>query len=560
MSIGKQFLSGFGAILSIILIGSFIMFMTLSQIEKNQETVFDVTANQVQVLYDLKSNLVFQAFFANSILVEDTPEDRESLKKYAKNLDTELENLLKVEGAEKSKELNGFKKENEAFNKAFPALFVALDKGLIDEARNIVQKELQPKNERMLEYVITMNEQQNKNLETIQEKTSDSIATAKIVLMIKIALALFIAVGFFGVIRRTIFKPLAELMSFSNQIKEGDLTGPNLKIRSKDEISQLGEVMNETKGNLQSLIRSIQEGSERLTSASEDLSASTQEITASSDEISVQVEETFTMVKNASMSSSESAVAMEETAQGVGRIAESAQSLLNSSIDASEKAIHGNAEVDEAKSQMAVIEATTTTVSNLVQNLEGQIQEIQNITAVIADITDQTNLLALNAAIEAARAGEHGKGFAVVADEVRKLAEGSKKSAASISSLVQSIQKDSQAVVTAVNESISSVQDGVVVMNEAGHSFVSILESVEDMKHQIQEVSATAEELSASAEQVTASVEEIASGAEQASKSVNAISDTILEQNSTLQEVSAIAGNLVGQATELESIVHRFKV
>src|SRR5690606_34190453 len=122
-----------------------------------------------------------------------------------------------------------------------------------------------------------------------------------------------------------------------------------------------------------------------------------------------------------------------------------------------------------------------------IKQLSRQSAEIENITKVITDITDQTNLLALNAAIEAARAGEHGKGFAVVADEVRKLAEQSKNSASQIAGLTSTIQEDTREVEESVNATVQNVDQGVIYLQNAQVSFNHIVGSITDMTAQIQE-------------------------------------------------------------------------
>ena len=209
---------------------------------------------------------------------------------------------------------------------------------------------------------------------------------------------------------------------------------------------------------------------------------------------------------------------------------------------------------------MVAINESTTVVNDLVQKLSQQTNEIEKMTKVITDITDQTNLLSLNAAIEAARAGDHGKGFAVVADEVRKLAESSKQSANSIVELTMEIQKDTANVEQAVTNAIGSVKDGVKIINHAGESFTEIVGAVNMMTTQIEEISATAEQISASAEEVTASVTEIANGADTAAQSINSIASSMEEQTATMQEVSGIASGLVDSATELQQEISKFRV
>src|SRR5690606_10238341 len=207
-----------------------------------------------------------------------------------------------------------------------------------------------------------------------------------------------------------------------------------------------------------------------------------------------------------------------------------------------------------------IISSSTNSVNALVQKLAQQTEEINNISQLITSITDQTNLLALNAAIEAARAGEHGKGFAVVADEVRKLAEQSKSSANSIVNLTLEIKADTENVERAVSESLVSVEDGVKIISHAGESFTTIVDAVTQMSMQIQEISATSEELSASAEQVTASVNEIAHSSNESSGNLEMIAAAVEEQTATMQQVNAVAVSLSDNAQTLQQEIQQIKV
>ena len=267
---------------------------------------------------------------------------------------------------------------------------------------------------------------------------------------------------------KTITAPLRTVMNAAHVIADGDLSQPDVVAKSRDEIGQLATVFNDMKTSLRGLIKNVQTNSEQLSAAAEELSASTEEISATTEDVTRQVANTAEAAQGSSRAAGESAVAMEETAQGVQRIAEASQTLHSSSLDASETATKGKEIIEHAKKQMDVINTSTATVNELVQKLAKQTEEIENITKVITDITDQTNLLALNASIEAARAGEQGKGFAVVANEVKKLAEESKESANSIAALTVEIKTDTENVEKAVENSLTSVKDGVEIISEAG--------------------------------------------------------------------------------------------
>lgn len=187
-------------------------------------------------------------------------------------------------------------------------------------------------------------------------------------------------------------------------------------------------------------------------------------------------------------------------------------------------------------------------------------KKISEIVSLITAIADQTNLLALNAAIEAARAGEHGKGFAVVADEVRRLAEQSSQSATEIYNLISSIQSDSNASITVMEKGKEDVKVGMAFTNEVGEIFKEILTSSEEVASQIREISAASQQISASSEEVAASVNNIKQSAEQSAEFSSNVSKSTQEQLSTMQEVKDASSSLGKTAEELQGLVAKFKL
>ncbi len=560
MSIGKKLNIVLFTLIAIIAASTIISSISYNTIQSRTNEAMDVRMEQVRMIDDIRFNLAMQGLYARALVTDPKEENVTNLTNYADKLDTNIEYLLQnIDSKDMEVLINDIVGFNDDFN-AQASKLIASYKSNPAIAKDLVNNNLQASNIGILTTATKMAELENQRMDEIKASVATVIKVSQSTAIAVLIISIFISLAVVLYIRKRITQPLVKVAEEATKISSGDLTGTDLQIATKDELATLTNAFNTMRGNLRSLVQNVQQNTEQLSASSEELFASTQEVTATTTDVTKRVFDTAESAQSSYQMASDSATAMEETAIGIQRIAEATQMLNHKAVEASHVAASGLVIITEAKSQMATIDESTVVVNELVTKLAKQTEEINNISHVITAITDQTNLLALNAAIEAARAGEHGKGFAVVADEVRKLAEESKNSATSIVELTQEIKRDTADVENAVRHSLDSVKEGVIIIEKAGESFAQIELDVEDMKNSIEDVSATSEQLSASAEEVTASVNEIAIGSSKGAESIEMIAAAMEEQSASMEQVSDVAASVTENSQQLQAQIQQFRV
>lgn len=331
--------------------------------------------------------------------------------------------------------------------------------------------------------------------------------------------------------KKFIIQPLQDVSNVLNKVSNGDFT-VQLNVKSNDEIGMLAKDLNKMVHDIKASLDVVANSIDQLASTSAELSSNAEMIAAGAIEQAEQASTT--------------ASAVEEVNATVVEVAKNAANVASSANMAKEQVLRGHAIVTETKEMMEKIAETVSHSANTVRALGESSEQIGQIIQVIDDIADQTNLLALNAAIEAARAGEHGRGFAVVADEVRKLAEKTVKATKEIAEMIENIQADTGGAVASMQEGVSQVEEGKRKAEEATAALDQIKESVESVSYEVSQIARATDEQSKATELMAQSVENISK---------------VASENSIASKESAQAVEQLSRlASDLQAMINRFKL
>lgn len=373
-----------------------------------------------------------------------------------------------------------------------------------------------------------------------------------IVIIVTLSLLIWILYHFL------IKKPLDTLVEGIQQISEGDLT-IRVNIDKKDEFGLLSQAFNRMVDNLRNLILKVSKSTEMVSSYAQELSVTTEQNKNAVQQVHTMAENQAEGARQQNHFVQDSMAAIEESSASIEEISATIQEVTKSAQHTSNIAKDGNDTMDRALIEIRHMGQSTQQVADLINDLGQKSQEIGKIVELINGIADQTNLLALNAAIEAARAGEHGKGFAVVADEVRKLAEQSQRATKDITNLISIIQSQMDKAVHAVDNNKQVVDTGNQVITEGASIFQRIEGDIETVSQQIQHVSIAADELAKGSENIVVAINTIEEIAQTVASSSNNMVTSTKEQSAAIEQITLSANALAKLSKELNDEIKIFK-
>lgn len=375
-----------------------------------------------------------------------------------------------------------------------------------------------------------------------------------VVLVLVVVLAI-VAVLFFT---RGIKKRLSRISQAMHNAGRGDFSYV-VEDSSNDEIGKLTMNLGEMRENLSDVMKTIAETSDQVAASSEELTASAEESSKSAELIAAATQ-TAANGTELTMYHVEDVVASVEHMQTRVKEAQTnSQTIMSLSDTASRNSQDGTEAVLAVVKQMKEINNSVTEIGSFVNGLDKKSKEIGTIVNLISDISNQTNLLALNAAIEAARAGEQGKGFAVVADEVRKLAEQSANSTQLIASLISDIQTETDKAVTAMQHGAENVEEGIRKTENVNDSFQSIKQAINQVTNNVQEVSQTIEGVSSGSKDIVEVMDKVKMTARENAESNETNAAASQQQSAAMEEISASSEALSGMAMDLQAALGKFK-
>ena len=413
----------------------------------------------------------------------------------------------------------------------FDEILNHVDEADFDAARDSIFKKLRPLQQQVSAQLNDFQERLGTGAEGSATQAERAYGNA--ILVLGVGVLVCIVVGALIALRVVgrVMTPVGQAMDLASRIAAGDLTA-RAKVDGDDEVARLLGALNGMAEQLRATLTQIHEEAEKVARQAASL---TTEAAGAGQRSQAQVEKIMQV-----------AASVEQMSASISEVSQSASGVEKASGEARQLTEEGNSSMEHNLAEIAQMVSNVDTSQTVIRNLNHELEQINAITNVIKEIADQTNLLALNAAIEAARAGEQGRGFAVVADEVRKLAERTQQSTTEIAGMLAKIDQSAVQAVAAMDQVRASVDSGASDTREVGEKLHRILDATIQVSNLVTTIAGATREQSTTSE-VTA-------------RSIEAVSGLTGETDATIRGVAATAQEMQTVSTTLQSLVNKFRV
>ena len=536
MKIGVRLGLAFGGIVLLMLIVGALSINRLVYLDEEITLLATDKYPKTVMLNDMKDslNLVARAL-RNMIITKDADEIAKEKKRIDESreiIGKRIEELSKVVRSDTGKgHLKAVVDARQVYVDSLKSMLTLIESGDKEKATNELLTGMRKSQTAYFDALGKMIDYQAKEVDKAAKNADHAASNAKQLIIALLCAAALLSIVLAYFIVRSITRPIAEMVASNEKLANGDLT-ITISSSGNDEVGQLAESSRRMVDNLRDLIRNVADTSGQVASAASQLQATAEQIATGAEEVACQ---TGTV-----------ATASEEMAATSSDIARNCSMAVDSSRRTSESAMQGGAIVQETITGMTKIAERVKQTATTVVSLGVRSEQIGQIIGTIEDIADQTNLLALNAAIEAARAGEQGRGFAVVADEVRALAERTTRATKEIGEMIKAIQVETKAAVNAMEEGVGEVEKGTESSHRSGRALEDILHQISDMTLQINQIATAAEEQTATTSEITTNIQQV--------------TDVVHQTARGASETATAASQLSSNAHILQELVGRFRL